>query len=185
MSLLYPLLNILKHLSGWILSTAIRWMMDDCPLVLQPGDRMSPYPIAKAFWNWLICRVALSEKAAKHSKYTFKTWFATYSKLWNWSYIGCEYYINLWSWSALKSPCRFFNALSPLIRSAGKKQSGLAPTGKRGPRLEPRVFLSWSSRENDVQMTSKFDYSHDGSMVLVYIYMLTWLGYIDGKCYHI
>ena len=25
--------------------------------------------------------------------------------------------------------------------------------------------------------------SHDGSMVLVY--MLTWLGYIDGKCYHI
>ena len=26
-------------------------------------------------------------------------------------------------------------------------------------------------------------YTHDGSMVLVY--MLTWLGYIDGKCYHI
>ena len=27
------------------------------------------------------------------------------------------------------------------------------------------------------------DETHDGSMVLVY--MLTWLGYIDGKCYHV
>ena len=37
-------------------------------------------------------------------------------------------------------------------------------------------------RGGDTQLESSCD-SHDGSMVLVY--MLTWLGYIDGKCYHI
>jgi hypothetical protein len=96
--------------------------------------RMSPYPIAKAFWNWLICRVGLSEKAAKHSKYGFKN-------LQNIPSIDCEYYINLW-W------CPHWNRHFGIFRYIPTDhwpQSGLAPQMRPEAGAKGRL-MSWSLR---------------------------------------
>ena len=76
-----------------------------------------------------------------------------------------------------------------LSRTRGSMGSILGPNGPTWVIVDPkwwrRGYRFFNAHFQAKQLLQSR--THDGSMVLVYIYicMLTWLGYIDGKCYHI